>query len=173
MKLAFRDVLVILGVMLAFVLLVDQFSPASSGATLTDALGRAFSMPSSALMSTGTGFGVLLLGAWLIGRAAASIKLPKITGYLLFGIVVGPNTAPMVVEALNAMFGLTIDPKSAPTIIGKDELDYLKLVNDLAIALIALTAGSEIHLDFVKRMAKTILSVLILQVILIMGAYLY
>ena len=110
-----------------------------------DHLGNEFLTPAPGLMATGTGFGILLLGSWMAGRVASVCRLPKITGYLLFGIIIGPSTAPVIIR--------------------EEQLDYLKLVNDLAIALIALTAGSEIQIDFVRRALKTIVSVMVFQIV--------
>lgn len=91
---------------------------------------------------TVTGLGLMLLGAWLTGKLAQRAKLSKITGYILFGIVVGPYFFPA--------FGRDF------AVIGHDELGYLKLANNLAIALIALAAGGEIDLSYVRRSLKLI-----------------
>ena len=37
--------------------------------------------------------GLLVMGGFLAGELAASIALPRVTAYLLFGIVVGPSLA--------------------------------------------------------------------------------
>lgn len=75
------------------------------------------------LRGAGAGLGLLLLGSYLFGLLSKKVKLPKLSGYLLFGILVGPSVLEMVTKA---------------------QLEYLRLVNDLAIAVIALTAGGEI-----------------------------
>ncbi len=144
MKGMLRDATVILASLLLLAIAGHQLT-VSSGEQAVDQLGQAFAPHSSGLMATGTGFGILLLGSWLVGRIAAAVKLPKITGYLLFGIIIGPSTAPVIIR--------------------EDQLQYLKLVNDLAIALIALTAGSEIQIDFVRKTLSTIASVMLFQVL--------
>ncbi len=94
------------------------------------------------LVETGTSLGVLLLGAWLAGLVFASINLPRITGYIAFGVLIGPDVLGVVT---------------------RDQTPYLRLVNDLAIAIIALTAGGEIHLDFLKKGARSIASITLVQ----------
>ncbi|MCA9293252.1 MAG: cation:proton antiporter [Phycisphaerales bacterium] len=104
---------------------------------------------------TVTGLGLMLLGAWLTGKLAQLAKLSKITGYILFGIVIGPH----FFAALNLDFA----------VIGKDELRYLKLANNLAIALIALSAGGEIDLRFVRQSLKMIGCIVGSQVVVVVG----
>ena len=97
---------------------------------------------SQGLIDSGAGIGLLLLGAWLLGRIAGAAKLPQIVGFLAFGVVCGPH---------------------ALGIINKEELTYLALVNDLAIALIALTAGGEIRLDFLRRSLKAVTAITVVE----------
>jgi Kef-type K+ transport system membrane component KefB len=101
------------------------------------------------LVETGTSLGVLLLGAWLAGIVFASINLPRITGYIAFGVLVGPDVLGVVT---------------------RDQTPYLRLVNDLAIAIIALTAGGEIHLEFLKKGARSIASITLIQSVIVLVA---
>ena len=73
---------------------------------------------------TGLALGVALIAAYLAGVLLERLKLPKVTGYLLFGLVCGPYllnfiTRPMARE--------------------------LTVFNGLAVALIAFIAGLEIN----------------------------
>lgn len=78
--------------------------------------------------------GLLMLAAWLAGRLFDRVGLPKISGYILAGIVLGPSVAGLVTAG---------------------QLPRLQFASDLAIALIALTAGGEIKLDWLRsRMGK-------------------
>ncbi|MEC9373533.1 MAG: cation:proton antiporter, partial [Planctomycetota bacterium] len=136
--------------LLAFVVYSTRF--ASDDASLPtadrfDALGTAIEQSPPGLTEAGVGLGVLLLGAWLFGKLFAAVNLPKISGFLLFGMLVGPSILDVVT---------------------KDQLPYLRLVNDLAIARIALIAGSEIHLRFLRSMAKPIALIASLQMGLIL-----
>lgn len=69
-------------------------------------------------------FGFALIAAALAGDLFERLKLPRITGYLLFGMVCGPYV-------LN--------------IISRPMARELRLVNGLAIALIAFIAGLELN----------------------------
>lgn len=115
----------------------------AAGETVLDALGRPVPIPPEGLTDAGAAFGLLLVGSWLAGRACTAIGVPKITGFLLFGLVCGP---------------------SALGLVTKESLPSLTLVNNLAIALIALTAGGEIQLSFLRRSMKVILSIAGVQV---------
>ncbi|MCA9305217.1 MAG: cation:proton antiporter [Phycisphaerales bacterium] len=102
---------------------------------------------SDGLLASGAAIGTLLLGAWFTGRLVALITLPKITGYLIFGLFAGP-------------YGLQA--------ITHEQLDYLRLINDFAISLIALTAGGEIHLALLRKSARTISAILVMQIVAVM-----
>lgn len=119
-----RSALLLLAV-LAFALLA-RFAP----------LGETSDAAPEGLIDSGVSLGVLLVGAWLTGRLFSTFGLPKITGYIALGVLVGPSVL---------------------AIVGKEQIPHLRLVNDLAIAVIALTAGGEIKLDFLKRNARSLL----------------
>lgn len=81
------------------------------------------------------GVGFVLLAALFTGRLFSVIGLPKLTGYLTTGIVAGP-----------ALLGFL----PAPTVSG------MGLVNGVAIALIALTAGSEMDFRSMRPLLRSI-----------------
>ncbi|MHC4975949.1 MAG: cation:proton antiporter [Planctomycetota bacterium] len=98
------------------------------------------------MASSTASVGLLLLGAWMFGRIVSNFRLPKISGYLVFGLLVGPG-----------VMGL----------ISKGDMPQLQLINDLAISLIALVAGGEIKLAMVRRSWKSIASVTFAQVVIV------
>ncbi len=75
--------------------------------------------------SVGFAFGFALIAAALAGELFERIKLPRITGYLLFGVLCGPYVA---------------------NIISPVMARELTFVNGLAIALIAFIAGLELNI---------------------------
>jgi Kef-type K+ transport system membrane component KefB len=79
--------------------------------------------------------GYLLLSAFLMGSIFKSLRLPRLTGYLATGIVVGPN-----------VLGLVSQPM----------VSNLQIFNGVAIALIALTAGVELDLRMMKPLLRSI-----------------
>ncbi len=74
--------------------------------------------------------GFLLLAAYLAGLLARRFSLPKITGYLLVGTLAGPAGFHFVTSR---------------------DIGQLRLVGEIAVALIALAAGGEIRLPELKR----------------------
>ncbi|HWB95390.1 MAG TPA: cation:proton antiporter, partial [Bryobacteraceae bacterium] len=79
--------------------------------------------------------GYLLLSAFFAGSIFKSLRLPRLTGYLITGIVVGPQVLGLVSSAMTANLGI---------------------FNGIATALIALTAGVELDLRLMKPLLKTI-----------------
>lgn len=136
-----------IAVLIAVAVLARMLAPTSGDQPLIDPLGFGFEKPAGGLLATGTGLGLLLLGAWLLGKVVYDFGVSKITGFLLFGMLVGPDVT---------------------GILQKDQLEYLKLSNDLAISLIALTAGGEIELGFIRRSLKLLTSILTVQIIAIL-----
>ena len=86
-------------------------------------------------VSAGLAFGYVLLTAFFAGRLFKALRLPRLTGYIAAGIVVGPSVLGLVTE------GMT---------------EQLRIVNGMAIALIALTAGTELDLRAFRPLMRTI-----------------
>lgn len=79
--------------------------------------------------------GYLLLSAFLMGSVFKSLRLPRLTGYLATGIVVGPQVLDLVSAAM---------------------VTNLQIFNGIATALIALTAGVELDLRSMKPLLRSI-----------------
>lgn len=80
-------------------------------------------------------FGFVLLTAFFAGRIFAGLRLPKLTGYIAAGIVVGP-----------ALMGL----------LSPEMVQSLEIVDGMAIAMIALTAGNELDLRAFRPLMRSI-----------------
>jgi len=94
-------------------------------------------------------FGFLLLAAYLAGDVLSRFGLPKLTGYILAGIVFGPH---------------------ALQLVGADTVRELKLIDDLALTFIALAAGGELRLAALhRRRSSIVLTVSFLTVIVFLG----
>ena len=104
-------------------------------------LGGTFNDPFARTM---IGFGFLVLAGMVIGELAEKIKLPRITGYLLAGIICGPHIL---------------------QIVDRDVVAQLKTIDELALALIAFTAGGELKLERLKRAGKAIATITSFQTI--------
>ncbi|MCC6623988.1 MAG: cation:proton antiporter [Deltaproteobacteria bacterium] len=84
---------------------------------------------------TALAVGYLLLTAFLAGQLFKRIGLPRLTGYLFAGIIVGPY-----------VLGL----------VSKGMLANVRIVNGVAISLIALTAGTEMRLAMLRPLLRII-----------------
>lgn len=80
--------------------------------------------------------GYLLLSAFFVGLVFKKIRLPKLTGYLATGIIVGPRILNLVSEST---------------------LGQLKLVSGVATALIALTAGTELSFRMMRGLLRPVM----------------
>ncbi|MFH0756166.1 MAG: cation:proton antiporter [Bacteroidota bacterium] len=89
-------------------------------------------------------FGIVAVAAGRIAGAFRKLKLPLITGFLVIGLVSGPE-----------MLGL----------IEKDTLPSLAFLNDIALAFIAFAVGSELHLNELRSRMKSIITMTISQVL--------
>lgn len=90
-------------------------------------------------------FGFLILGAYTVGEMAAAIRLPKLVGYLIAGAIFGPS-----------VFGT----------ISQEATDRLAPVGQLAIALIAFLAGSELRWGEVKQRGAALLKIMTVELAL-------
>lgn len=83
--------------------------------------------------------GLLLLVSHVTGGLAANVGLPRITGYLLAGLLIGPSGVALVTDA---------------------DVASLALIDQVAIALIAFSAGAELKLREVKAAGRAIAAIL-------------
>ncbi|MCS6800114.1 MAG: cation:proton antiporter, partial [Myxococcota bacterium] len=90
------------------------------------------------------GAGFVLVAAFFVGRIFAGFGLPRLTGYLAAGILAGPGALGLVNEAM---------------------LADLKLVNGVAVALIALGAGAEIDLRSLRPMARLLSAITLIAIV--------
>jgi Kef-type K+ transport system membrane component KefB len=90
--------------------------------------------------------GILLLLGVSAGRLAVHVGLPKLTGYIIMGAVVGPQ-----------VLGF----------LDKAQVDALKPVKELAIGIIALMAGCEIRTSWLRSRLWPIISIVGLQVVVV------
>lgn len=54
----------------------------------------------SASAGTALALGFTLLGAWVAGDVLRRFHLPRLTGYLLFGLLVGPYLGNVITESM-------------------------------------------------------------------------
>lgn len=79
---------------------------------------------------------LLLLVGLTGGYVAKRIGLPTVTGYILFGLILGPSV-------LN--------------IITTDVYNALSFINEIALGILAITVGLELHRQMVKKLGKDLM----------------
>ncbi len=76
---------------------------------------------------------IMLFAALVAGKIVKQMKLPNVTGYLVIGLLIGPNC-----------FG----------ILTNDLINNMGLVTDLALGFIAFSIGAEFRMSFLKKIGK-------------------
>ena len=84
---------------------------------------------------TALALGFTLLGAWVTGDCCRRLQLPRLTGYLLFGVLVGPYLGNVITEAMAAQ---------------------LQVITGIATTLIALIAGLTLNIERLGRQLRAI-----------------
>ena len=87
--------------------------------------------------------GFLLIFAFFLARALATLRLPEITGYIVAGVLCGP-------------FVLNI--------LSTDVVRSLQIFDDVALSIIALIAGGEMRMSFLRKSRAAVASVIAGQV---------
>ncbi len=117
-------------VLVATMLAVKALSGDTAAATGLDAL-------------TFAAIGFVILAAHALAEIADSFGIPRVTGYIVAGIIAGPQVAGLV----------------SPAVVVE-----MKVFNTLALALIALEAGLELKIAAIRRVAKTLLSIVAFKI---------
>lgn len=86
---------------------------------------------------------VLVVGI-IGGRVARLVKLPNVSGYLVFGLLLGPS------------FFNFISPA---------DVQFFNIINELALAAIAFSIGNEFVLKEMKKIGKSIFIITLMEVI--------
>ncbi|MBL0219960.1 MAG: cation:proton antiporter [Myxococcales bacterium] len=94
--------------------------------------------------ATELAFGFLLLSAYFTARVVSQLRLPRLTGYLLAGVLAGPFVLDLVT---------------------KEMAGSLRVVNGVATCILGLTAGAELNLKRVRPVARTLRWVTVFSVI--------
>lgn len=84
---------------------------------------------------------IVLIASLVGGRLASLCRIPRVTGYLLAGLVIGPSFA--------HSFGL-------PQLISSAALSELQLISDIALALILMNIGAQLRTENLRRWKQRI-----------------
>lgn len=96
------------------------------------------------LAGTELAFGFLMLAAYFTAKIINRIGFPKLTGYLLSGVIAGPFVLGFVTPDMSVS---------------------LKVVSNTATAILALEAGSELQLSKIKPILRTLRSMTMFAVL--------
>lgn len=101
--------------------------------------------------------GILLLGGYAGGRAASALKLPRLSGYIVTGMLLSP---------------------SITGILSRELLDHgLGIITEIALGIIAFSIGGALDMEKVKKLGNQILVITISQAVgvfvLVTGSVLY
>ncbi len=90
--------------------------------------------------------GALLLGAYVSGQLAGAVGLPLLSGYIIAGILAGPHVLGFL----------------SPSMVGQ-----LRLLDDLALSFIALSAGAHFGLSALAGRRRVIIYNVAFQVVIV------
>ncbi len=93
--------------------------------------------------------GIILVGAFLVAKILNKIKLPKLTGFMITGVIVGPNLLHF---------------------LSHENLHQLHFFENFALAFIAITAGGELKFSRIKKIIKPVSFILFNQIFLVFFA---
>ncbi|NOY14469.1 MAG: CBS domain-containing protein [Deltaproteobacteria bacterium] len=79
---------------------------------------------------------VILISALVGGRLATLCRIPRVTGYLLAGLLVGPSFAEL---------------SGLPQLVSRYALDELSIISDIALALILMNIGGQLRTENLRR----------------------
>ncbi|BBB33612.1 conserved hypothetical protein [Thermotomaculum hydrothermale] len=92
--------------------------------------------------------GFLIISALLLGVVANELGLPSLTGYLIAGMVFGPQVF---------------------NFINNSDIKTLELINSIALSFIAISAGGELKLESLKKNVKPIGYITVIQSIFVLA----
>ncbi len=93
--------------------------------------------------TTAFSLGFVIIVGYLLGEIVARLSLPRVTGYLLAGMAVGPYLGGW---------------------LSKETVKNLTLIDQIALSLIALSAGCELRLSELKDHWKGVVSITFFQI---------
>ena len=104
-------------------------------------------------MEASIALGALIIIAWVCGDLFEKIKLPRITGYVITGMVLGPHLLNFITAS---------------------SVSTLKFIDNIALALIGIHAGQEMRLGLIQRRFRSIISLsLVLLLFTVGGTFLF
>ena len=89
--------------------------------------------------------GFIILAAFSMGEFFKLLNIPALLGYIAAGVLFGPNLAPLLPGAPEALFS-------------SDVISNLALINVLTVGVLGTLGGGELKIDEIKQNITTILA---------------
>jgi len=86
--------------------------------------------------------GVIIFMGFIFGEAAAKFNFPKVTGYILAGVVLNPQIIPLMPERM---------------------LDHTGIITNLALSIITFSVGGSLFYPTIKKLGKSIIYITIFE----------
>ncbi|MGL5244209.1 MAG: cation:proton antiporter, partial [Sarcina sp.] len=86
--------------------------------------------------------GIILISGLLIGKLISYLKFPRVTGYLIAGIIIGPSVL---------------------AIVPKETISNLGIISDIALGLISYGIGSELNFKQLSKIGSKVLVITIFE----------
>ena len=86
--------------------------------------------------------GIVIVAGFLFGELASKAKLPKVTGYILAGVVLNPRIMGLIPESF---------------------IRHTDLVTHLSLSVIAFSVGGTLLLSKIRRMGACLLGMTLLE----------
>ncbi len=84
-------------------------------------------------LNTLTNIAIMLFAALIAGKIVKRLKLPNVTGYLVIGLLIGPNCLKL---------------------LSQDFLNSVSVISEVALGFIAFSIGAEFKISFLKKVGK-------------------
>ena len=88
--------------------------------------------------------GIMIIAGFLSGAIAARFRFPRITGYLIAGILFSPSVFQLIPRA---------------------SIQDLDIITSIALGIIAYQIGGSLHLESMRKLGKSIAWITVLQAI--------
>lgn len=96
---------------------------------------------------------IVLIVGYIGGLIAKKLKLPNVSGYLVLGLILGPS--------ISLIF------KNYGGFLTANDLNSLKFINEIALAFIAFSIGSEFNFKSLKKVGKDINTITMFEVLFV------
>lgn len=86
--------------------------------------------------------GIIIITGFIVGELASLLRLPKVTGYIVAGILLHPHLS---------------------HVIPSDFVDQTSIVTNMSLAIITFSVGGSLYLPQVRRLGKSIVSITVFE----------